>query len=89
MTIIHIDVSMDQELLRQVDEIAQELNITRSRLAVLALQDYLRRREGQRITDQLNAVYGEDYELDEEDKAFLRAGKRSLRKILEAEGDEW
>lgn len=89
MDTVEIEISIDVELLRQLDEIAENLNITRCRLAVLALRDYLRRREGQRITDQLNAVYGEDYELDDEDKAFLRAGKLSLRKLLEDEGDEW
>lgn len=85
MAAVKTAISMDEELFKQVEATAEEMNVSRSRVVVLALRDYLKRREAQRITEQLNAVYGEDYELDEEDKAFIRRGKRTLRRIAEAE----
>ena len=89
MPAVKTAVSMDEELFRQVEETAQEMKVSRSRVVVLALRDYLKRRERRRITEQLNAVYGEDYELDEEDKGFIRRGKRTIRRIAEEEGDRW
>ena len=85
MAAVKTAISMDEELFKQVEATAEEMNVSRSRVVVLALRDYLKRREAQRITEQLNAVYGEDYELDEEDKAFIWRGKRTLRRIAEAE----
>ena len=86
MAAVKTAVSMDEELFEQVEATAQEMKISRSRVVTLALRDYLKRREAQRITEQLNAVYGEDYELDQQDRAFIRRGKRTLRRIAE-EGD--
>lgn len=89
MARVRVPVSLDAESYAQLTETAREMKLSRSRVVVLALRNYLKRREGQRITEQLNAVYGEDYGLDEEDKAFLRAGLWHMRQILETEGDEW
>lgn len=89
MAAVKTAISMDEELFKQVEATAQEMKVSRSRVVTLALRDYLKRREAQRISEQLNAVYGEDYALDEEDKAFLRGAGHSMRKIMEDQGDEW
>jgi len=86
MTMVKTAISMPKAMLEEAQEAARELKVSRSHVIVLALKDYLRQRENQRLLEQLNAAYGGE-ELDEEDRAFLDFGSRSMRELLK--DDPW
>ncbi|MBI1792364.1 MAG: hypothetical protein HYR60_32985 [Acidobacteria bacterium] len=47
-------VSVHRDLLVQGEALAQEMHISRSRLFALALEEFIRRHENQRLLDQIN-----------------------------------
>ena len=51
-------ISLPDYLSRQADEMAAELAIPRSRLVALALEEFMRKRRQQDVTERLDAVYG-------------------------------
>ncbi len=77
-------VSLSESLFRQAEAVAEEMKISRSRLFGLALQEFLRRREDQRILDQLNEVYTGDP--DPEDQELLRRMRYMHGRIV---SDAW
>jgi hypothetical protein len=50
-------VSLPDHLFRRADEVAGELQIPRSRLFAMALEQFLGNYRQQDVTDRLNAVY--------------------------------
>jgi hypothetical protein len=78
-------ISIDESLFKEAERTAQELNLTRSALYALAMQEFLRRCAQERLTEELNAVY--DGTLDPEDAAMLR-GMRERQRRMAAE-DPW
>ena len=83
MTTIKTAVSLPQDLFERVDTLADELQISRSRLFGLALEEYLRRHRNQRLLEQINAAYAEGP--DPSEQALLRRMRRSHRHIVEGE----
>jgi predicted transcriptional regulator len=53
-------ISLDEDLLRRVDAVAEELQEPRSRILARAAEDFLRRREQRRILESLDRAYGEE-----------------------------
>jgi metal-responsive CopG/Arc/MetJ family transcriptional regulator len=76
-------ISLQKSLFEQVEALAHEKKVSRSRLFVMAVEDYLRREQNRRLAEQLNAVYGG--EPDPEQKAFQRKMKRQFRERVEGE----
>ena len=85
MAQIKTAISIDETLFGQGEQVAQELNLSRSALYALALQEFLRRRAQERLTEELNAAY--DGTIDPEDAAMLR-GMRERQRRMAAE-DPW
>jgi metal-responsive CopG/Arc/MetJ family transcriptional regulator len=52
-------ISVDDALMQEADEVARNLGLSRSRLIADALRDYLRKRRGMQITQQLNDTYSD------------------------------
>jgi metal-responsive CopG/Arc/MetJ family transcriptional regulator len=52
-------ISLDGQLLKEADQTARALGLSRSRLFSLALEDYLRHRRQQQTLDQLNQAYSD------------------------------
>lgn len=50
-------ISVPDELFRAGEDAAQKLCMSRSQLYATALSEFLARRDGQSITERLNAVY--------------------------------
>lgn len=50
-------ISVDDALMEEADEAARDLGLSRSKLIADALREYLRKRRGKRITQQLNVAY--------------------------------
>ncbi len=73
-------ISLDKPLLDQVDLMAQEMGIPRSHLFVLAVEEFLRRHENERLVEALNKVHGEFHDPDED--ARLLAMRRKQRELV-------
>ena len=77
-------ISLDGNLLQKADETARALGLTRSRLFSLALEDYLRRMQQQRMIEQLDQVYSEPTQPSE-----ARTAKRMKVKFRSTIKDRW
>ncbi len=53
-------ISLNGELLKEADQTARALGLSRSRLFSLALENYLRNRRQEQLLDQLNQAYSND-----------------------------
>ena len=84
MTTTKIAISLEQDLLSQISEIASSMNISRSRAFALAAEEFVKRRRADQITQQLNEAYADGP--DEEDKEMLRQMRATHRRIA---GPEW
>lgn len=82
MANIKTAISLQKALFDQVDSLAREKKVSRSRLFVMALEDYLRREENRKLAKQLTEVYGEP---DPEQEALQRKMKRYHRRVVETE----
>jgi hypothetical protein len=52
-------ISLQEPLFRQAEVVAHELNISRSRLFSLAVEEFLRHYQNQKLLDTLNEVYAD------------------------------
>lgn len=59
MTTIKTAVSIEKSLFNQADELAKEMQVSRSRLFALALENYVAQYRSRKITDILNEEYAD------------------------------
>ena len=81
MANIKTAISLQKALFDQVEALAHEKKVSRSRVFVLALEDYLRREQNRKLAEQIDAVYGG--EPDPAEEALRRKMKRQLRERVE------
>lgn len=77
-------ISIQKELFDQAEALANEMGISRSRLFTLALEEFLRHRQNQKLIEQINAAY-EAKASDADDLAAQRPMRRHQRQIVEGE----
>ncbi len=77
-------VSMPATLFKRMDALARRLKVSRSRLFVLALQEFYRRQENLDLLERINAVY-DDGVPDPEEAELLRKMKRLQSRLSRAE----
>jgi metal-responsive CopG/Arc/MetJ family transcriptional regulator len=80
---IKTTISIQKSLFEKAEDLARKMNVPRSRLYALALQDYLRRRENKNLLAQINAAQGEEMEASE--KNLRQKSKRTHRRLVEGE----
>jgi metal-responsive CopG/Arc/MetJ family transcriptional regulator len=73
-------ISIDGGLLREVDEAARLLGLSRSRLFALAVGDYLQRQRQEQMLRRLNEVYANGAEPAE--KGPLNGMKAKVRRTV-------
>ena len=56
---IKISISLDKTLFAEADKLARQMNVSRSRLLVLALQDFVERHNNKELLEQINAAYAD------------------------------
>jgi metal-responsive CopG/Arc/MetJ family transcriptional regulator len=83
MTSIKAAISIQKDLFEQAESLAHEMNVSRSHLFGLALEEYISRYQNQRLLKEINAAYGE--EQDASEVAYSRKMKRTHRQIVEGE----
>ncbi len=83
MANIKTAISLQKSLFEQVDLMAHEMKISRSRLFVMALEDYIRRYQNQVLLEKINQTYQDAP--DKSEKVRLHGMKKQQRKVVEGE----
>jgi metal-responsive CopG/Arc/MetJ family transcriptional regulator len=81
MSVVKTAISLQENLFQQLDELAGDLNVSRSSLIAMALQEFIERHENKRLLDQLNAAYEDDPQREEGE--LSNAHRQSYRRIVE------
>lgn len=85
MASVKTAISIDEALFKQLEDLAREMKVSRSRLFALALKEYLRRRRIRDLQEKIDAAYAEP--MDEAERAFVRASMACLAELTK--DDEW
>jgi len=76
-------ISMQKSLFEQADNLAHTMKVSRSKLFVIALQDYMERRKNRELLAQINSAYAE--EPDATEQTLRSKSRRHHRRIVEGE----
>ena len=76
-------ISLRKSLLEKAETLAREMNVSRSRLLALALEEFIDRYQNQRLLEQINAVYKDIP--DTVEQGLRRKLRRHHRRIVEGE----
>ena len=76
-------ISLENSLFQKVDDLAQELKISRSHLFTLAVRQFIESHENQRLLEKLNTVY--DDLPDPEEVALRQRMRVQHRKLVEGQ----
>ena len=83
MATIKTAISIQKSLFDQVNDLAEELQMPRSQLFVLAVEEFIERYQNHKMLEALNQVYADVSDQDEE---ALREGmRRQHRQLLEGQ----
>jgi metal-responsive CopG/Arc/MetJ family transcriptional regulator len=77
-------ISLQESLFRQAEDVARDLKVSRSRLFVLALENFIREYQDRKLFEQINRAY-EDAGSDETEQQRLRQGRQQQRRLVEGE----
>jgi antitoxin MazE6 len=83
MQTVKTAVSLQKPLFEEAEELARKMRVSRSRLFVLALEDYIRRQQNRELMAQINAAYSG--EPDRAEQALHVKARRTHRRIVEGE----
>jgi len=75
-------ISLDEELFNEVNTMAHQLKISRSKLFVLAIRDFLKKKENQTLLEKLNAAYTDS---QDEELEMTKKMKKSRTSVIEHE----
>ncbi len=79
-------ISLHKSLFEQVEALARDLKISRSRLFVLALEEFIRRYRNQQLLEQINRAY--DDLPDPTEQARFAKMRHQHRRIVEGDGNQ-
>jgi len=83
MKTIKTAISIQKALFDQAEDLARKMKVSRSRLFVLALEDYIRRQQNRDLFTQINAAYVN--EPDPTEQTLRRKARRTHRHIVKSE----
>jgi metal-responsive CopG/Arc/MetJ family transcriptional regulator len=83
MATIKTAVSLPDALFAQVEDLARDLNVSRSHIVALALEEFVRRHQNQQLLDALNQAY--DVPSDSEELLRTPARRQQHRRLVEGE----
>jgi metal-responsive CopG/Arc/MetJ family transcriptional regulator len=83
MSNIKTAISLQKPLFDQLDALARQMKVSRSRLLALALEEFIRRRENQQLLEKINLAY-EDAP-DGIEQTYLRKKRRLHRQVVDGE----
>ena len=73
-------ISLEKNLFDQINKLAKEMHVSRSRLFILAAKDYLKKHESRNLLDQINTAY-EDIP-DEKEAKIAKSMKGKQKKNI-------
>lgn len=83
MQAIKTAISIEKNLFDQAEKIARTMKVSRSKLFVIALQDFIEHQKNKELLAQINAAYAD--EPDATEQALRRKARRQHRRIVEGE----
>lgn len=83
MQAIKTAISIEKNLFDQAEIIARTMKVSRSKLFVIALQDFIEHQKNKEMLEQINAAY--DDEPDASEQALRKKVRRQHRRIVEGE----
>ncbi|HFC92983.1 MAG TPA: ribbon-helix-helix domain-containing protein [Leucothrix mucor] len=84
-TSVKTAISLQKTLFQRINELAKELGISRSRLFVMAIEDFIKKIENKKMLSKINTAYSDH--LDVEDKKNAQAMRNKQKQLLEQ--DPW
>ncbi len=76
-------ISIQEELFKEVNKLASELQVSRSKLFVMAVQEFIKKRENQNLRSQINNAFSDL--ADSEEVKVHEKMREKQRKNLEKE----
>jgi metal-responsive CopG/Arc/MetJ family transcriptional regulator len=83
MANIKTAISLQKSLFEQVEALAREMKVSRSRIFALALEEFIRRYQNQQLLDRINQAYQDTPDPTEQQR--LRSMRRQQRRLVEGE----
>jgi len=83
MASIKTAISLQEALLDKVDVLAQELDISRSRLFVLAAEEFIQRHKNRELLEAINIAY--DDSPDPEEEMLHQKMRHKHRRLVEGQ----
>jgi len=79
-TSVKTAISMQEELFKEVNKLAGELHVSRSRLFVMAVQDFIKKKESHNLLSKINNAFS-DHPDSEEIKIQSNMRKKQTKKL--------
>lgn len=76
-------ISIEKNLFDQAEKMARTMKVSRSRLFVIALQDFIEHQKNRELLAQINAAYAD--EPDAAEQTLRRKSRRQHRRLVEGE----
>jgi len=76
-------ISIEKDLFDQAEKMAQSMKVSRSKLFVIALQDFIAHQKNRDLLAQINAAYSD--EPDTAEQTLRRKSRRQHRRMVEGE----
>ena len=83
MESIKTAISIDKSLFAQANALARKLKVSRSRLFVIALEDFIQEQENRELLEKINAVYADGP--DKSEQELRRKMRQSYRRLIEGQ----
>ncbi len=83
MTVVKTAISIQESLYKQTEQLAKKMNISRSQLIGMAVEDFVQRYQNQALLDKINQAYADD--LDPAEKDHLVRMRKYHRRMIEGE----
>jgi metal-responsive CopG/Arc/MetJ family transcriptional regulator len=83
MQAIKTAISIEKSLFDQAENFARSMKVSRSKLFVIALQDFIEHQKNKELLAQINAAYAD--ESDATEQTLRRKSRRQHRRMLEGE----
>jgi len=84
-TSVKTAISIQKELFEEVNNLAEELHVSRSKLFALAVQDFIKKNENKKIISQINKAFSNT--LDSEEQNLQN--KMRLKQARNLERESW
>jgi len=83
MASVKTAISLQQPLFEQIEVLAKELHISRSRLFALAAEEFIRRHQNQKLLEAINVAY--DDLPDAEEQTLRNAMRQHHKQMVEGQ----